>query len=214
MSTQIDPVTASGAATAAEQPSPSASQLNASPGSRLAGKRVGMVVFSHFPADPRPRRAAEALLEEGASVDLICEWEEKSPKRERQGNLTITRIPIRHFRGGPLNYAYQYSAFIAWSSMLFAWRMLGRRYDVIHVHNMPDVLVTSALLPKIFGAKVILDQHDPMPELMMTIFGKDEKSLAVRAIRFFEKWSLRRANLVITVNEACRRIFSERSCPA
>ena len=35
---------------------------------------------------------------------------------------------------------------------------------------MPDVLVFSALVPKAFGAKVILDLHDPMPELMQTIF--------------------------------------------
>ena len=32
-----------------------------------------MVVFSLYPADPRPCRAAEALLKEGMQVDLICE---------------------------------------------------------------------------------------------------------------------------------------------
>ncbi len=49
-----------------------------------------------------------------------------------------------------------------------------RRYDLVYVHNMPDILVASALVPKLLGAKVILDQHDPMPELMMTIFGLDQ----------------------------------------
>ena len=48
--------------------------------------------------------------------------------------------------------------------------LLRHRYDLIYIHNMPDILVFSALVPKAFGAKVILDQHDPMPELMMTIF--------------------------------------------
>ena len=47
-------------------------------GSGLRGKRVGMVVFSSYPADPRPRRAAEALLKEGMQLDLICEADEKS----------------------------------------------------------------------------------------------------------------------------------------
>jgi glycosyltransferase involved in cell wall biosynthesis len=61
---------------------------------------------------------------------------------------------------------------------------------------------------------VILDQHDPMPELMTTIFGLAEKSVSVRLIKWFEKWSLRRANLVITVNRACHNIFAARSCPA
>jgi len=94
----------------------------------------------------------------------------------------------------------------------FAWRTLRRRYDVIYVHNMPDILVISGLFPKLFGAKLILDQHDPMPELMRTIFGFEEKSLAVRIIGWLEKWSIARANLVITVNIACQRLFSQRSC--
>ena len=183
-------------------------------GSRLAGKRAGMVVFSHYPADPRPRRAAEALLKEGMRVDLICEGEEKSPKREMLDRLEIIRIPIQHRRGGALSYAYQYSAFILISAAILAWRSFRRRYDLVYVHNMPDILVLSALLPKLFGAKVILDQHDPMPELMRTIFNMDEKSFGVRVIRRLEKWSIARANLVITVNVACKRIFSARSCRA
>ena len=79
---------------------------------------------------------------------------------------------------------------------------------------MPDILVLSAILPKLFGAKVILDQHDPMPELMKTIFNMDEKSFSVRVIRRLEKWSIARADLVITVNVACKRLFAARSCRA
>jgi glycosyltransferase involved in cell wall biosynthesis len=183
-------------------------------GSGLRGKRVGMVVFSSYPADPRPRRAAEALLKEGMSVDVICLGDEKSPKRESCDGLTISRIPIQHHRGGKLSYAYQYSAFILVSAVLFARRSLKRRYDLIYVHNMPDILVLSALVPKALGAKVILDQHDPMPELMMTIFNLNQTSSSVRLLGWLEKWSMARVHLVITVNIACRRIFGSRSCPA
>lgn len=181
-------------------------------GSGLRGKRVGMVVFSSYPADPRPQRAAEALLKEGMHLDLICEADDKLPKREDLGGLEIFRIPITHHRGGKLSYAYQYSAFIIMSACILAWRSLRRRYDLIYIHNMPDILVLSALLPKALGAKVILDQHDPMPELMMTIFNLEENSLGVRVIRQLEKWSIACANLVITVNVACKRIFGARSC--
>lgn len=147
-------------------------------------------------------------------MDLICEGEDGLPRRDKKGALDITRIPIRHYRGGTLSYAYQYATFILSSSAILAWRTLRRRYDLIYVHNMPDVLVISALIPKLFGAKVILDQHDPMPELMMTIFGKSETSAAVRVLRWLERWSVRRADLLITVNAACKRIFSARSCHA
>ena len=123
-----------------------------------------MVVFSSYPHDARPRRAVDALLQEGMSIDLLCEADGKAPRRESLGNLRVTRIPIPRTRGGKLSYAYQYSAFIALASSIFAWRSLRKRYDLVYVHNMPDVLVVSGLLPKLLGAKVILDQHDPMPE--------------------------------------------------
>jgi glycosyltransferase involved in cell wall biosynthesis len=181
--------------------------------SHLRGKRVGMVVFSPYPADPRPRRAVDALLKEGMTVDLICEGEEKSPKRETLDGLNVMRAPITHWRGGKLSYFYQYSAFILICGAILTWRSLRRRYDLVYVHNMPDILVFSSLVPKLLGAKVILDQHDPMPELMTTIFNLDKKSLTVRVVRWLEKWSVAWANLVITVNVACKRIFSERSCP-
>src|SRR6202045_1537643 len=181
-------------------------------GSRLAGKKAGMVVFSTYPFDPRPRRAVDALTKEGMKVDLICEGEDKSPKRESLDSLEITRIPIKHRRGGALSYATQYSAFILISAAILARRSFRGRYDLVYVHNMPGILVLSAILPKLFGAKVILDQHDPMPELMKTIFNMDEESFSVRMIRRLEKWSIARADLVITVNLACKRIFSARSC--
>ena len=79
---------------------------------------------------------------------------------------------------------------------------------------MPDILVVSALVPKLLGAKVILDQHDPMPELMTTIFNLDKHSFGVRLIKRLEKWSIARANLVITVNIACKRIFASAQLPS
>ena len=146
------------------------------------------------------------------TVDFVCLGDEKLPKRESSNGLSVRRLEIEHRRGGPLSYAYQYSAFILASASILAVRSLRRRYDLIYVNNMPDVLIVSALLPKILGAKVILDQHDPMPELMTTIFNLDKNSFAVRVIRYIEKWSIARANLVITVNVACKRIFAKRSC--
>jgi glycosyltransferase involved in cell wall biosynthesis len=77
---------------------------------------------------------------------------------------------------------------------------------------MPDFLVFSGIAPKLCGAKIILDLHDPMPELMMTIFGLQEKSVGVRLLKFLEKVSIQFADQVLTVNAACEKIFTSRSC--
>ena len=172
-----------------------------------------MVMYSSYPADPRPRRAAETLLKEGMSVDLVCLQDGDAARRETHGSFDIIRVPLTHKRGSKLSYAYKYSAFIFISAGILAARSLTRRYDLVYIHNMPDILVASALVPKALGAKVILDQHDPMPELMMTIFGLDKGSLGVQLLTWLEKWSIARTDLVITVNAACKRIFGARSCP-
>jgi len=77
---------------------------------------------------------------------------------------------------------------------------------------MPDVLVFAALVPKCLGAKVILDLHDPMPELMMTIFNLRRESRAVKLMARLEKWSIAFADAVLTVNRACEKLFISRSC--
>lgn len=178
----------------------------------LRGKRAAMVTFSPYPGDPRPRRAVDTLVQEGMTVDLVCLGDGASPRQEALKNVNVIRIPIENRRGGKLAYAYQYSAFILISSAIFALRSLVRRYDLVYVHNMPDILVFSSLVPKMLGAKVILDLHDPMPELMTTIFNLAKDSASVRLISRLEKWSIARADFVVTVNVTCKRLFSSRSC--
>lgn len=184
----------------------------ASKNRQLQGKRAAMVTFSLYPGDPRPRRAVDALVGEGMSVDLICLGSEDAPRREKSGAVDVLRVALKHRRGGKFAYVFNYAVFILISSVIFAFRSLTRRYDLVYVHNMPDILVLSSLVPKARGAKVILDMHDPMPELMTTIFNLDRDSFSVRLIGRLEKWSMARANFVVTVNLACKRIFASRSC--
>lgn len=180
----------------------------------LSGKRVAVVLYSAYPSDPRPRRAAEALSRAGAIVDVIClEETDDEPRHEIISQVSITRISLKHRRGGKLSYVLQYAWFILLASAIMAGRSLKKRYDLVHVHNMPDILAFSAIVPKLFGAKVILDLHDPMPELMMTIFGLRERSYLVRLLKMFEKLSIGFADAVLTTNEAFRKLFSARSCP-
>jgi glycosyltransferase involved in cell wall biosynthesis len=181
----------------------------------LRGRRAAVLLFSYYPSDPRPRRAAEALVNEGMHVELIClKASTDEPTRETFNGVDILRLPLKRRRGGPSAYFFQYSAFILSTFFLLAFRSLRRRYALVHVHNMPDLLVFSALVPKALGAKVVLDLHDPMPELMTTIFRFEPSSFAVRLLKRLERWSIAFADVVFTVNLACKKIFAARSCPA
>lgn len=177
------------------------------------GKRAAVVLYSYYPSDPRPRRAAEALVEAGMDVEVIClRQTESEPVREVIDGVRVRRLPMRRRRDNKVTYLLQYGTFIALSTSILAHRSLSRRYDLVHVHNMPDVLVFSGLVPKLRGAQIILDLHDPMPELMMAIFGLQESSAEVRLLKGLEKASIWFADQVLTVNLACKRIFASRSC--
>ena len=108
-------------------------------------------------------------------------------RREMVNGVDVRRLPLRRRRGGVAIYLGQYAAFLLVTFAILAARSLRRRFALVHVHNMPDVLVFSALVPKALGAKVILDLHDPMPELLMTIFGLGPSSLAVRLLKRLER---------------------------
>jgi glycosyltransferase involved in cell wall biosynthesis len=180
--------------------------------SSLQGKRMAMVTFSPYPNDARPRRTLSVLLNEGMEVDLICIGYGDAPTREELNGMSILRFPVRRRRGSKLVYAWNYFAFILFSAVVLAFRSLKSRYELVYINNMPDILVLSALIPKALGAKVLLDLHDPMPELMKTIYNLDDDSLSVRIIRWLEKWSIARAHSVLTVNDACKKLFASRSC--
>ena len=80
------------------------------------------------------------------------------------------------------------------------------RYDFIQVNTLPDFLVFVTIVPKLFGAKIILDLHEPSPELFRVLFG-DNRKLVIHLVKFFEKISIRYADLAITVSEQMKKNY-------
>jgi len=173
------------------------------------------VVISLLDLSPRITREAEALVEEGMLVERICAKQNKEELTwSRNNGVEVLRVPLRHRRGGKAWYLFHYLRFLVICFVLLVCRSLTRRYDLVIVHNMPDILVFSALVPRLLGAKVVLDLQDPMPELMQAIFGVQEGSRTVRLLKALEKLSISFAHAVTTASETFRKIFFSRSCAA
>lgn len=79
---------------------------------------------------------------------------------------------------------------------------------------MPDFLVFCAFIPKLFGAKIILDIHDPMPEVYASKFTGRKNSLGVKLLRFEEKISAAFSDAVITANVHFTDNLISRGIPA
>ncbi len=179
----------------------------------LAGKRAAVVLYSYYATDPRPKREAEAMARAGMEVNVFCLHREPNmPLHERINGVNVFRFPMRRRRESKLTYVAQYIGFLLGSLALVSLRTLWRRYQLVYVHNMPDVLVFSALLPRLLGAKVVLDLHDPMPELFQGVYSVRPNHIFVRFLKTLERLSIAFAHQVITPNSAFKDLFVSRGC--
>ena len=141
---------------------------------------------------------------------MISRRDEGRPWIERDGRLTVRRLPVPLRRGGALSYLLEYALFFTAAFVLLTALHIRRHYELVQVHSLPDPLVFAALVPKLTGARVILDLHECMPEFFATKFGVDLDHAAVRAVAAAEQASIRFADFTITCTEQMREAFTGR----
>jgi hypothetical protein len=162
--------------------------------------RVLVIRQFYFPSDIRVRREVEALLSDGHEVDVLCVRDGNEPRRDAFKGARVIRLPVSHRRGGLLGYLVEYGVFALLAGVLAGALHVRRRYDLVQVHSLPDPLVFAALVPRLLGARVLLDLHETMPEFFATRF-RGAPPAAARAVVAAEQASIRFATHVITCTE-------------
>jgi len=166
-----------------------------------SSKRVCMLAYTFYESDPRVMRYAEALAERGDEVDVIALRRETRGPSDRIHGVRVFRIQKRVLNEKrKLSYLFRILLFFLRSLIFLGRKHLQKRYDVVHVHSVPDFLVFAALLPKLTGAKVILDIHDLLPELYASKFKTREDSLTFRLLLGVERASTAFADHVLIAN--------------
>jgi glycosyltransferase involved in cell wall biosynthesis len=172
--------------------------------------RILLIRQGHYPLDARLNREIVALTGAGHEVDLICAGFPGQPRSERAPGLRVQRVPISRRRGGPLRYVLEFALFHAAATFIAAGLQLRRRYDVVQVNSIPDSLVFAAIVPRLLGARVLLDLCEVMPEFFVTKYGLRPTHPIVRLLGFLEQASIRFASYAITCTEQMRERFVER----
>ena len=152
-----------------------------------------------------------ALRDAGFAVTVICPRDtchERASEEVREG-IVIHRFPIARAQGAPASYIREY-AFAFWHT----WRMCRRlsrprSFTVVHAGNPPDFLLLAAWPLKRRGARFIFDQHDLVPELVLSRFG-ERSSLLYWVTRAFERLAFSLADVVISPNDSYRQIALSR----
>jgi glycosyltransferase involved in cell wall biosynthesis len=163
-----------------------------------------MVTHSDYTRDARVTRYAEALAERGDRVHVLALQSAPGlPREETIGKVNLVRLRPRFAKDGSssISYLLPVMRFLTASSAWLAAHYGRERFDLLHIHNIPDFLVFAGLYPKIRGAKIILDIHDIVPEFYASKFSRGERSLGIHALKVMETLSAKVANHVIIAND-------------
>jgi glycosyltransferase involved in cell wall biosynthesis len=189
---------------------------------------VLMLVENNFPADTRVRNEARTLTDNGYKVTVICLRAPGQAGREVVGGVTVYRIPrLTLFKKLPdadasvvrrivnkllvvVGYVSEYLYFTLSCLLLSLYVSVREGFEVVHAHNPPDTLVIVTASLKLLGKKSVFDHHDLSPELYLSRY-KTTEGIITRALRVFEKLSVKLADVVIATNESYKAIDIERN---
>lgn len=170
---------------------------------RNTRRKICMVSYSDYTCDNRVRRYAETLAKRGDLVDVIA----LNDPRRHAPVTSLNGVTVHHLQGrgykesSHWGYSSRLLRFLFKASVHLTRLHMKKRYDVVHIHNMPDFLVFAAFYPKVTGASLILDIHDIVPELFSNKFKTSFKRIYVAALRLIEKVSARFVDHVIVSND-------------
>lgn len=174
-----------------------------------------MLAYTFYDADNRVRRYAEALARRGDQVDAIALAREGQPAFEILQGVRVYRIQKRVIdESGPFSYLIKLLLFFIRSAWFLAVHHLREPYQLIHVHSVPDFEVFATIVPRLLGARVILDIHDIVPEFYASKFKVGEGSLVFRLLVTIERLSIAYSNHVIIANHLWHEKLIRRSVRA
>ncbi|MBV9999290.1 MAG: glycosyltransferase family 4 protein [Verrucomicrobia bacterium] len=176
--------------------------------------RICMVTYSYYESDNRVIRYAESLVQRGDTVEVLAlRRSPETAKEEVVCGVKVFRIQDRlgkREQSGS-SFLWPLFRFLAVSSWWVMRRHQRQRYDLLHLHNLPDFIVFAGWYPKLTGAKLILDIHDIVPEFFASKFALSSDSTLVQWLKLVEKASAAFADYVILSNHLWLEKFIARS---
>jgi glycosyltransferase involved in cell wall biosynthesis len=83
-------------------------------------------------------------------------------------------------------------------------------FHVVHVTNLPDLLLLSALIPRFTGAKVVFDIRECSPEMFNDRLGLSMDGTPMKFIIAIEQWAVTFAHATVTCTEQMKEAVVKR----
>jgi glycosyltransferase involved in cell wall biosynthesis len=177
----------------------------------FAGKRVLMLLENcTYPLDIRVRYEAEALVDIGYQVSVICQRGPEEPWLEEINDVFVYRYPAPPQAKGFLGYLLEYTYSIVAAFLLSLFVSASRGFDIIHAANPPDTAVFIALFYKPFGKWFVFDHHDLAPDMYLARSNHKGNPLFFQILTWLEKTSFHYAHHVIATNQSYKNVAIQR----
>ncbi|MEM4271375.1 MAG: glycosyltransferase family 4 protein [Candidatus Pacearchaeota archaeon] len=171
-----------------------------------------MLTYSFYEYDNRVKRYAETLVKRGDHVDVIALRKDFQSSQDVVNGVYLYRLQKRNRdEKNKFSYLIRIFKFLVKSMLFLSKKHLDEHYDLIHVHNIPDFLVFATIIPKLKGAKIILDIHDILPEFYVSKFNTHKKALFYKLIILIEKMSVSFSDHIIVSNHLWQKTLISRS---
>ena len=165
-------------------------------------RRVCAIAYDYYPWEVLLFRTAQAAAGAGCESHVIALRDDGEVPEENYNGVHVHRLRMQRGYGQSLPVTLlMWTLFMLRSAVRVTRLHLKQRFDIIHVHNIPDFLVFAAIIPKLMGAKVILHVQDTSPELMAVKAEGSRKTFILWASALQEKISIAFADHVITVGQ-------------
>jgi glycosyltransferase involved in cell wall biosynthesis len=128
--------------------------------------KIGMILEDYYPEDIRVTKEAEALVNAGFEVYLLCMKKDREESLEIIDNIKVVRasLPVKQTVKGIF-----YRAINAFTFNHPLWKTKIEKFvkdydiDILHVHDLP-LFGTSNKVAKKLNKKIIVDFHENYPD--------------------------------------------------
>lgn len=173
-------------------------------------KTILFILNKSITEDPRSLRQVTALAELDYQVDVICPAK-KDFNVIDMANVTYYIPPVSRKRSGKIRYIMEYMVYFLYCSFLATILHIKKRYALMHISVMPEFLMFCAIIPKLFGVKMLMDWIDPFHEVYLSKFNKTKQSRALLLIDAVEKLAVKFSDRIIVPNIGFTNAFKKRN---
>ena len=161
-----------------------------------------MLAYALYMTDARIKAYVNSLERSGARVDVLVVREKGQRRVEQIGTTRVFHLTTQYRGSSPIRYILSYLKFFAASLLTLTYLATTNRYSAVHVHNMPNLLVFAAAVPRLLGTRLILDVHDLMPPSYMAKFSVDAGHPLVKCLVLEQRFAALMATHVFCADHA------------